>query len=997
MASIFKNNLIKERLAGFEVPDLEEKISLIKEWRDDYHDGTLKSDKETSREQAYNRDIFQKVLGYEEKPKTPFTFEPKSTTDAGQLPDAITGYFDGNDNKEVSAVVELKGADIDLDRPQQRAGNMSPVQQAFKYKIQYSNCPFVIVSNFYEFRLYQDNQLDYEVWTLDDLVDEKDNYFQFRKFYYLLCENNFVAKSGKSNTQELLTDIRVEQEEISNDFYNQYAGLRLKLLRNLYLKNKTVRDDIKFGISKAQKIIDRIVFVCFCEDRGLLPENTLPRVLKQSSESYGSLWNSLKGFLDAIDGGSEKLNIPEGYNGGLFKTDADLNNLEIDDDAIKGLTQLSRYNFNEDLGVTILGQIFEQSISDLEKIKEKAEEKDDADIEDVGNVGKRKKDGIFYTPDYIVDYIVNNSLGTYLREKEEELKSEHNLKEDILDKNYKKREQKVYEKYQSFLENIKILDPACGSGAFLVKVFDYLLAEHKRVGSILQGKLLDDEEVYKSILQNNIFGVDLNEESVQITKLSLWLKTARKNEQLTSLDKNIKCGNSLIDDPEVAGNKAFDWSKEFSKIMDGGGFDVIVGNPPYIRPHHLSKSDKEFFWKEYTTFEAKSDIYAVFTEFSLNLLKDGGELGFIMPHTWMYLESFEKLRNMILENFRLHELTKPHKKVFSGAQVNTVILNIKKSTPEYTNVSRIDKEGVVTYVGEKKQIEWLNQKTINLSLEYDQIFKKIDSNSDKTGDFLDIHYGFKTADDDKFLTKNPENTSEYKKVLRRSDFGRYYTDFKGEYVHYRPDLMRENKKTARPGTKERFETKKMVVMDIATEIIATIDNENFYVKDALIFLKKDSCKTPLEYFLGLMNSKILNFYYKNKFEVISVAKNAMVELPVKIAEKSEVGSVVDKVTEVLKLESEIQSISHSFNSVINEYLKKEKKLLIENIDEKSLLKKISENTNLKKKDEIVDLFNSKKADVLPLMVSRNDLIDEIDKDFYKIYNLNAEEVGLIKK
>src|SRR3989344_9399401 len=136
MASIFKNSLIKDRLQKFEIPNFESKLEILKKWHNDYHHGTLKDDKETSREQAYNQDIFIKILGYKEKPGKPYSIEPKATTDSGQLPDVILGSFDGK-NVNLSAVVELKGASTPLNKPQKREGNMSPIQQAFKYKIQY--------------------------------------------------------------------------------------------------------------------------------------------------------------------------------------------------------------------------------------------------------------------------------------------------------------------------------------------------------------------------------------------------------------------------------------------------------------------------------------------------------------------------------------------------------------------------------------------------------------------------------------------------------------------------------------------------------------------------------------------------------------------------------------------------------------------------------------------------------------------------------------------
>ncbi|MEZ7821116.1 MAG: N-6 DNA methylase, partial [Patescibacteria group bacterium] len=655
MATLFKDKKLKEILKDYQIPNFEEKINIIKLWYKAYVDGILKQKTESQCEQAFNQDFFGKILGYVSFPNELYTIEPKASTEtSGQKPDAILGYF-SKDKHKIVAVVEIKDVNKPLDKSQQREGNLTPIQQAFKYQTQYKNCEFVIATNFYETRLLKDDQLDYESFTLDGLLDEKDNYFQFKKFYYLLNSENFVSDGNKTKIEELVLEIRVEQELITKNFYNLYKDLRLNLMRDIWSHNKD-RQNIDFTIKKAQKIVDRVVFICFCEDKNLLPENTLERVLKQSENNLMSLWDSLKGLFNLIDTGSNKLEIPEGYNGGLFAEDSDLDSLKISDKALIELLKLGHYDFEYDLSVNILGHIFEQSISDLEEIKNKVEKTEENKKE-----SKRKKDGIFYTPDYIVNYIVKNSLMKYLGEKENSLKEKYNLHEDIQDKTYKERERKVYEEYQLFLQNIKVLDPACGSGAFLVRVFDYLLEENKRVGKILGDSLFNSEIYFRTILRNNIFGVDLNEESIEITKLSLWLKTAQKGKKLTTLDNNIKCGNSLIDDKNVVGEKAFNWEREFKDVFDVGGFDIVVGNPPYVRADIDDKNyQNQRRWIEscgkYETVYEKWDLMVAFFEKGLKLLKNNGYFSFISSNSITTSKYAYKLQDWILSNFEIKSL-----------------------------------------------------------------------------------------------------------------------------------------------------------------------------------------------------------------------------------------------------------------------------------------------------------------------------------------------------
>ncbi len=995
MASIFKNSKIKENLERFEVPDLKDKIKLVKEWYDYYHKGTLKQEKEISVAPRYSQFLID-LLGYKGKPADGYTLESEPTTEdkGGQRPDLLLGYLSGED-RNISAVVELKGAGIALDRPQQREGNMSPIQQAFKYKTQYSSCPFVIASNFYEIRLFQDNQLDYEIWNLDDLVNPEDNYFQFRKFYYLLCADNFVAKGGKSKTEELLSDIRVEAESISKKFYKEYHELRTNLLRSLYKENESVRSNIDFGIEKAQKIVDRVVFVCFCEDTGLLPEHTLKRVLEKSKDSFGSLWNNLQGFFEEIDSGSEKLEIPKGYNGGLFAQDTDLMALKVKDDVLSKLLDLGKYDFSEDLTVNILGHIFEQSISDLEEIKQKVQK-------DTTVKSKRKKDGIFYTPDYIVDYIVKNSLGKYLEEKEEQLKNEYKLKGDISDKTYAKREREAYEKYQKFLQEVRVLDPACGSGAFLVKVFDYLLAENQRVGAIL-GNLFGTDAYNKHILKNNIYGVDLNQESVEITKLSLWLKTAQKNKKLTALDDNIKCGNSLIDDPAVAGDKAFNWNAEFKEIMDQGGFDVIVGNPPYVNIANIpNKIERQYYQNNYKTVKNKSDLYSIFLEKATYLLKPNGLLNFIFSNSWLGTDSFSEFRKFLVEEKSVLSLVKLPPGVFEDAVVTAVIILLCNSIPKGNHKVNLFEYNVNKIEKMKHSLSYERIKsTINYTFSFEPAicFK---TETVKLGDIVEFSLGIKTSDDKRFILDYRKDENCYP-VLRGKDIFRYYVGKPKKYIWYQPKLMME-KVGAGPRCLEDFLKPKIFVQDVAQKIIACFDEHKYLSTDTLSLVYNVDKKFNLKYILALLNSHFVNKWFKNNFpEGLHIKINQLKQIPIPNipTEQQEVfafrSDLITNASEELqnKLSKFSSRLQSSFNlaKISN---KLENFYELDFVDFIKELKKQKVEISLKDQDEWEDYFNQYKKEILDLKSQIDKTDKEIDQMVYALYNLTDKEIGVVE-
>ena len=876
MAKLFGENKLRELASAISAEDFQEELSIVRAWHEDFHNGSLRTDKETSREQAYNHSFFVRILGYAEKPSSPFTIEPKSSTEFGQLPDARLGHFDphaGIDN--TAAVVELKGAAASLDRPQRRDGNLSPVQQGFKYKPQYADCPFVIVSNFFELRLYNNNQLDFEVWTLDDLIDPADDYLAFKTFYLLLRRENLTSDLGKSATENLLLGIRSNQEEIGRKFYGDYTAARQALISSLWLKNESIQSNPALGVRMAQKILDRVMFACFAEDRGLLPDFAVQNMLRDGQgSSYGGLWGTFKGFFDAIDRGSEQLGIPVGYNGGLFREDEVLNHLDVGSPALLKVAALSNYNFKEDLSVTILGHILEQSISDLEELRISA-----VDPQTLGKVSEslRKREGIFYTPDYIVRHIVDQTLGAFLRENEARILSEEKLHEEINDATYARRERTAYRKYQEFLVKVRVLDPACGSGAFLVQVFDFLLAENKRIGAILDDLSLNEAYV-KQILGSNLYGVDLNEESVEITKLSLWLKSADKGKKLTSLDGTIKCGNSLIEDPAVDPAHSFKWRTEFPEI--GDGFEVIVGNPPWVfaRGGSFTESEKAYFYDKFKLSNYQLNTYLMFIELSHDLLRDGGRFGMIVPNTGLTIATFKPFREFLLSAVGDLEIVNIFGAVFRDASVDSCIISFGKFAPTSVSLAEMTGRELVDIGTFPNEALAHGDHIINITLMKNQALVQvvafINDHSVRLDSVAQVRGGLKAYEVGKGTpplsvdmrkqrvyhsrSKSGTNSGRY---LQGRDVVRYRIDWTGEWLEYGANL-------AAPRGAALFSGPRILVRQIPNKppysIHAAFTDEQYYNDLNSNVVQSDT--DDIFFLLGVINSKVITFWFINTFD-----------------------------------------------------------------------------------------------------------------------------------
>ncbi len=475
--------------------------------------------KEESIQGLFLQRIFEAVLKYPSQLAGQSSYnlliEPTTEYDSSK-PDGALGFF--NHTKKVKAVIELKSSDINLDQKQSsRKDQKSPVEQAYGYSIKFDGCKWIIVSNFEEIRLYSAERgiNYYESFNLTNLVNMED----FNKFYFLLLNSNLISEKELSSVENLLRETSVQEENITKEFYEKYRKLRVRLFNHLTINNQNIDKNIL--LEKTQKIIDRIIFICFCEDLGLLPYNVFRNILEIAKSSYDmsqtKIWNQLKGLFHFINIGNHKKEINK-FNGGLFSNDSILDNLIIKDEVIKDLINISEYNFESELDVNILGHIFEQSISDIEDMKANILDKKEI------RISKRKKEGIYYTPEYITRYIVEKTIGTWLEDEKKELKlldlpdlTENDYSSVKFTKKGKlKTNKKVekhilfWEKYREKLKNIKVLDPACGSGAFLIQAFDYLYKEGQFVNDELAKLRKGYRQIFdldKHILTNNLYGI----------------------------------------------------------------------------------------------------------------------------------------------------------------------------------------------------------------------------------------------------------------------------------------------------------------------------------------------------------------------------------------------------------------------------------------------------------------------------------------------------------
>lgn len=654
--------------------------------------------------------------------------------------DLALGLFGIEGTTDIPQVLcEFKDLRSGLDQRQNRKGNdRSPVRQCLDYLREalkeltgheLVEPTWGIVTDTNEFRLYHRTKGEAQCQRFviapssgdaaESLLDETESAaflrFLFKKIFH---RDTLLSERGPALLELLLKEHFVQESALERDFYLEYRAYREYVFKTLVEANPNFPGTKGKLVRLTQRFLDRCLFIMFCEDMGKaldFPGDLLRNVLIANSrdEFYNPedshAWDRLKSIFRAMrDGGTFGDHRINRFNGGLFEELPELENLKIPNKVFcaknqgtSGMETLlahpltllffsAKYNFGiknaahqRMIDFYAIGRIFEQSITELEIMEAVADGRESLNL-----LSQRKRDGVYYTPEWVTAYIVEETVGARLRD----IKTRHGLTEDLLPQEEHIIEYRAFQKdkrrtakvagewlkglrdYRLSLNKIKVVDPACGSGAFLIQTLEQLKREHRwvideTVRITGHAELWDSDSVINSILSNNLYGVDLNAESVEIAKLALWMHTASPGKPLSSLDHNIRCGNSLVgsdfyqleqqslfSENEQERINVFDWHAAFPQVFAGGGFDCVIGNPPYVKLQHFKKvqgSAADYLVNArradgsplYSSAQTGNfDLYLLFIEKGVELLKKEGRMGYIAPNVWMMNEYGEGLR-----------------------------------------------------------------------------------------------------------------------------------------------------------------------------------------------------------------------------------------------------------------------------------------------------------------------------------------------------------------
>ena len=835
-----------------------------------------------------------------------------------------------------------------------------------------------VLTNFKEFAIYntrniepqpldQPNRGRLEYLKYTDYLDRFDDIWDI--FAYENVLNGSIEQYAIQ--KNIIADVAIKGSmSVDQAFLRDIEDWRQILAKEIILRQENIsKEDLNYSV---QKIIDRIIFLRIAEDRNLETFGNL----KQVSNNYEKLCKHFQ-------------NADKRYNSGLFHftnekgrgtPDTITPTLRITDapihDIIKRLYN-GKYIFDV-MPAYILGSVYERFLG-----KEVVLEKKNATITEKPEV--RKAGGVYYTPEYIVKYIVENAIqkknisSTCHAEfisasprSADDVSSNKGMPKQVRHDNTGVRHDNVF----------RILDPACGSGSFLLVAYQFMLNYYERKK---KDKLNINER--KQILLDHIYGVDIDEQAVEVTKLSLLLKViedltdadikilCKSQHILPSLHNNIKCGNSLIDDESIAGEKAFVWEKEFAEVFcrdtasrvretsmqtissniknkhtdtaekhtdtaekhtdtaekhtdtaekhtdtasrvptsSISGFDVVIGNPPYVAIKSINKDNLLYYNEKYETGKGQSDLYSLFIERGINLLNNKGNISFIVPDSINDRSNYITTRKLLVKNTFLQKIMTLNN-VFSDANVgSTIFVSGKRKNNKVSLNKTKDLLTLNNKIIQKK--ETTLEKIIN-NENYNFLF--ID---EKETDILDKVFLHKRLSELSFLGRGEElskksniikqnKTSKTLSFITGSDFGRYFIKDIKNFIN-QEDIKKNIQK---------LYCEKIIVRQVGNNITATLDLMKCVTPQSVYTIVPNK-EINIKYLLALLNSKLFDFIYIKKYKTKEIFPRILLEnlksLPIVFPDKKSQEEIINLVNKILKLKTENKDTTDLENEIDN--------------------------------------------------------------------------------
>ncbi len=906
--------------------EIQKKIKeLINKYEEVKTSGKLRSYSEEETKRGFIEPLFE-ALGWDFTNKREISMEESISSKRVDY-----GFYL---NDRVKFYLEAKPLKADLHKKEY-------ADQAIRYSWN-KGATWAVLSDFESTKVF--NAQDIKKSLADKLFFEISYSDYLKRFDQLWLLSKESLKSDLIDKEAEKVGKKFQKIPVSVSLYKELQECRNILISELGQWNQPIdADTLDEGV---QKLLDRLIFIRVAEDRKIEDSILTPMVRQAREESGGRLYQSMIKKFRELD---------EIYNSNLFKKHT-FEDWEDHSGATEkvmhklyGKEGYYQYDFKA-MPADVLGAVYENYLSHrLSKSKKGITVSKDAII--------RKEQGIYYTPDYIVDYIVKNALGP------------------VLDKCHSIRD----------IKKIKVLDPACGSGSFLIKALETIYDKYKSFGAVQ-----NEEFVKIQILQENIYGVDLDPQAVEITRLNLLINTLTEKGKLPFLN-NIKNGNSLT----------LDWHDEFPEVFKQGGFDVIIGNPPYIKEF----VNKSVFDKLHNSpyYQGKMDIWTMFACISIDLLKNNGLFSFIAPNNWVTNAGASIFRNKILKEGEFKTFIDfGDYKVFEQAGIQTMIFVFEKKIPDknykVNYIKIIDKDIaedklINDILGKKTKIVINPNKLIGKNITFEDpnvslILEKIQNKKNFELTEKEVGQGIVPAPDKYFLVddisgySNKEKnylkkyyTSSYKYhagipndwlfYISANNFdAKRFNEFPNIKKHFEPFKKQLTEAKIKYGTPDKpyfflhrereerfFINGEKIVCGVRTKSPGFFyTKDEYYGSRALNLIK--TVRINLKYLTGILNSKLSYFWLKNKGkqlgDLLQIDKGPLMEIPICVGDKKQQKQITILVDKMLELNKELQKTN-------------------ENTEKWDLIKAEVEKMNKK-----------------------------IDAEVYKLYGLTAEEIEIVE-